>query len=183
MKKKTGSILLYTLIILSTLSVFLAEFIFFTRNRHKVLYLKEKSPYEFKETILEKEKEFSEITFKNGVLYDGIKISLSKEDEYYDSKIIEINEPSGKKLSLEKLIYLNKDILSIGNFQIKEIRDNNNNPYSLPLNKNTVYPELKITYEKIVLNQNIIIIEGIKFTRKDSDEVIIESTNFQIMGE
>ena len=73
--------------------------------------------------------------------------------------------------------------MSIGNFQIKEIRDKNNNPYSLPLNKNTVYPELKITYEKIVLNQNIIIIEGIKFTRKDSDEVIIESTNFQIMGE
>lgn len=183
MNKKTGSILLYTLIILSTLSVFLAEFMFFTRNRHKVLYLKEKSPYEFKEKILEKEKEFSDITFKNGVLYDGIKIILSKKEEYYNSKIIEINEPSDKKISLEKLIYLNKDTLSIGNFKIKEIKDKNNIPYSLPLNKNTVYSELKVIYEKVVLNQNILIIEGIKFTRKDSDEVIIESTNFQIMGE
>ncbi|MBP9477990.1 MAG: hypothetical protein KBF12_05155 [Sebaldella sp.] len=183
MKKKRGSILLYTLIILSGLSIFLVEFIFFTKNRYKVYILKEKSIYELKERILEKEEEFSNATFENGIFYNGIKIMLSRKEDYYNSKVIETNEGLTKKLILENLIYLSKNSLSMANFKIIEIKDKNNNFYSLPLKKNTIYPELIILYEKVILNQKILLIEEISFTRKDSDEIIIENKKFQIMGE
>ena len=177
MKKKRGSILLYTLIILSGLSIFLVEFIFFTKNRYKVYILKDKSIYELKE------EEFSNATFENGIFYNGIKIMLSRKEDYYNSKVIETNEGLTKKLILENLIYLSKNSLSMANFKIIEIKDKNNNFYSLPLKKNTIYPELIILYEKVILNQKILLIEEISFTRKDSDEIIIENKKFQIMGE
>ena len=108
---------------------------------------------------------------------------LSRKEDYYNSKVIETNEGLTKKLILENLIYLSKNSLSMANFKIIEIKDKNNNFYSLPLKKNTIYPELIILYEKVILNQKILLIEEISFTRKDSDEIIIENKKFQIMGE
>lgn len=183
MKKKRGSILLYTLIILSSLSIFLVEFISFTKNRHKVYILKEKSVYEIKEKILEKEEEFSNTIFEKGIHYNGVKIMFSNKEDCYNSKIIEITEGLTKKIILEKLIYLNKNNLSTANFKVIGVKDKNNNFYSLPLKKNTIYPELVILYEKIVLNKKILLIEEISFTRKNSDEIIIENKKFQITGE
>ena len=66
---------------------------------------------------------------------------------------------------------------SIGNFKIKEIKDFSGNKYSLPLEENTVYNNLKIIYFKEVLGKEVNYREELEFKRIDSMTVEIREKN------
>ena len=173
--KNKGSSLLYVLIILSVLSVFLTGFIFFTRNRYKLLNLNSAYSYSVRKRLIENEKIFSESLYKSGLFSDAGRINLDNKYEYYNSGIDETN--------LKRLIYFKQNQKSTGGFYIIAVKDENGNVYQLPLKDNTLYPDLTITYEKNMLNENLSVIENIKFIRKNNDEVSIEASSFYFEGE
>lgn len=179
MNKKNGSTLLYVLITLSALSVFLAEFISFTRNRYKMVYLKNNYSYNIYKKIIQTEQNYSNIIFEKGIFYKGCIVYLENQDEYYNSIIIENSDD----IEIEKLIYLEENTFSIGNFRILSIKDSTDKIYSLPLEKNYLYPNLTITYEKTVLEKKITGTESIEFIRKNTDEVIIKLQGIRLKGE
>ena len=71
-----------------------------------------------------------------------------------------------------------KDTESIGNYRIKSISDENNNEYSLPLEENKVYSELKIVFTRKILGKEILFQEKVGFRRVSPLEVemrVVES--------
>lgn len=179
MKKKNGSTLLYVLITLSGLSVFLSEFISFTRDRYKIVYLKNKYSYNIYKKIIQTEQNYSSIIFEKGIFYKKNILFLKDQDEYYNSIIIENSE----NIKIEKLIYLEENTFSIGRYKILSIKDLNNNIYKLPLEKNSLYPNLIVTYEKTMIEKKITGTENIQFNRKNTDEVIIKSQGISLKGD
>ena len=178
--KNKGSSLLYVLIILSVLSVFLTGFIFFTKNRYKIFKLNSAYSYNLKIRLAENEKAFSASIYKSGIFIAGNKISLNNKYEYYNSGVI---EDSTGETNLKRLLYFKQNEKSTGGFNIADIKDQNGNKYHLPLKENMLYPELIITYEKNILNENISATESIKFIRKNNDKVNIETSSFYFKGE
>ena len=178
--KNKGSSLLYVLIILSVLSVFLSEFVFFTKNRYKLLKLNSAYLYNLKTRLAENEKKFSYSLFKSSIFITGNRIKLNNKYEYYTSGI---TEDSTGKTVLKRLLYLKQNEKSTGGFNITAVKDQNSNIYHLPLIENMLYPDLIIIYEKNILNENISVIENIKFIRKNNDEVTIEADSFYFEGE
>ena len=178
--KNKGSSLLYVLIILSVLSVFLTGFIFFTKNRYKILKLNSAYSYDLKTRLTENEKAFSVSIYKSGIFIAGNKILLNNKYEYYNSGVTEDNTG---KTNLKRLLYFKQSEKSTGGFNIADIKDQNGNSYHLPLKENTLYPDLIIIYEKNILNENISATESIKFIRKNNDEVNIETNSFYFEGD
>ena len=178
--KNKGSSLLYVLIILSVLSVFLSGFIFFTRNRFKILKLNSAYSYDLKKRLIENEKTFSESLYKSGIFSADNRIMLNNKYEYFNSVITEDNTD---KAIVKRLIYSKESKKSTGGFNITAVKDQNNSIYNLPLKENTMYPDLTIIYEKNILNKNISILENIKFIRKNNDEVTVETNSFYFEGE
>ncbi|WP_435308339.1 hypothetical protein [Sebaldella termitidis] len=178
--KNKGSSLLYVLIILSVLSVFLTGFIFFTKNRYKILNLNSAYSYDLKIKLAENEKAFSDSIYKSGILIAGNKISLNNKHEYYNSGVA---EDSTGKTNLKRLLYFKQNEKSTGGFNITDIKDQNGNSYHLPLKENMLYPDLIIIYGKNILNENISAAENIKFIRKNNDEINIETISFYFEGE
>lgn len=181
MNRKKGHTLLYVLIILSTLSFFLMEFIIFTKKRYKNYSLTKESYFISVDTLIQKEYEFSDLMFRKGIFYDENKLSLENSINYYNSRIFE--DTINKSFLLKRIIYFNQDTLSLSNFKIISIKDLNNNFYHLPLEENTLYPDLEIIYEKILLEKKLLLVENINFSRIDNDEVLIETKNFHLKGE
>lgn len=173
--KNRGSSLLYVLIILSVLSVFLTNFILFTKNRHKLLKLNSVYSYDLKKKLIEQETAFSGSLYKSGLFFTNYRVKLNNKFEYYNSGITKNH--SGKTV-IKRLIYSDKNQESTGGFKIITIKDKNSSIYYPPLNENTVYPDLIIIYEKIILNKSISVIENIKFSRKNSNEINVETDNF-----
>ncbi len=173
--KNKGSSLLYVLIILSVLSVFLSGFIFFTKNRYKLLKLNSAYLYNLKTRLAENEKTFPDSLFKSGLFITGNRIKLNNKYEYYNSGI---TEDSTGKPALKRLLYFKQYDKSTGGFNITAVKDQNGNIYDLPLAENMLYPDLIIIYEKNILNENISVTENIKFIRKNNDEVTVETNSF-----
>ena len=76
------------------------------------------------------------------------------------------------------MIFLAKDTESVANYKVKSIRDNNDNEYSLPLEENKVYSELKVVFARKILNEEILFQEKVEFRRLNSLEVemrVVES--------
>ena len=69
------------------------------------------------------------------------------------------------------MIFLAKDNESVGNYKVKSIRDSNDNEYSLPLEENKVYSELKVVFARKILNEEILFQEKVEFRRLSSLEV------------
>ena len=76
------------------------------------------------------------------------------------------------------MIFLAKDTESVGNYKVKSIRDSSDNEYSLPLEENKVYSELKVIFARKILNEEILFQEKVEFRRLSSLEVemrVVES--------
>lgn len=174
--KNKGSSLLYVMVILSALSVFLAGFISFTKNRYEILELNSGYFHNLKKKLIETEKAFSASVYKSGIFSKGNKINLNDKTEYYNSVL------TGED-SIKRLIYFKQNIKSTGGFSVLSVKDQNGNIHSVPLKENTLYPDLAIVYEKKILSENLSAVENIKFFRKNNNEVIIETKNFFIEGE
>ena len=71
------------------------------------------------------------------------------------------------------LLYLRNDENSIGGFHIKEIKNENGNILKIPLQKNRVYKNLEIVYEKEVLKEKIYFKEKIDINRMNALKVSI----------
>jgi hypothetical protein len=178
--RNKGSSLLYVLVILSFLSVFLTSFIFFTRNRYKILKLNHGYSYSLKKKLVENEKIFSDSVYKSGIFFEGDKIILNNKSEYYNSVIIKNFQGENH---IKRLIFFKQNQESIGGFKILHIKDQNGSIYYQPLKENSLYPDLTITYQKNILNEDISFIEEIKFSRKNNDEIIIDAKSFYLKGE
>ena len=76
------------------------------------------------------------------------------------------------------MIFLAKNTESVGNYKVKSIRDSNDNEYSLPLEENKVYSELKVIFARKILDEEILFCEKIVFKRVSPLEVemrVVES--------
>ena len=78
---------------------------------------------------------------------------------------------------MKRLLFSGNHEESIGNFKIKEIKDFAGNGYSLPLEENTVYNNLKIIYFKEILGKEVNYREELEFKRIDSMTVEIQEKN------
>ena len=122
------------------------------------------------EEIVEKLYKIRKRILKKGILKNGVVIIINKKEDYFDSSITrDINGNS----ELTPLLYLRNDENSIGGFHIKEIKNENGNILKIPLQKNRVYKNLEIVYEKEVLKEKIYFKEKIDINRMNALKVSI----------
>ena len=84
-------------------------------------------------------------------------------------------------LRSEKLIFLPKNAQSIGGFTVKSIKDSSENEYFLPLDKNTVYGDLEVIFERKILDAEIFYKEKISFKRKNATLVEMSVLSSEIL--
>ena len=72
---------------------------------------------------------------------------------------------------IKNLIFLAKDTESVGNYKVKSIRDSNDNEYSLPLEENKVYSDLKVIFGRKILGEELLFCEKVGFKRVSPLEV------------
>ncbi|RRD39349.1 hypothetical protein EII29_07080 [Leptotrichia sp. OH3620_COT-345] len=173
--KKRGVSLVYVLIVLSMISVFSVSFIFSVKEKSDIISLKNRSNEKSLTSIdylINKEKKNAERIMIKGLLTDKVYIFPQNTEQYFNSKIqIKASEDN----QIKKLIFFPESTKSMGDFRIEKIVDRSGNFYSLPLNENTVYDDMEITYIKTVLKEKITFIEKISFKRLDSTSVKIIS--------
>ena len=120
-----------------------------------------------KNFLIQKENQNVERILNKGILFDGNRFSLDKKERYFDS----ILKKNGQAVEIKNLIFLAKDTESIGNYKVKSIRNSNDNEYSLPLEENKVYSELKVIFARKILDEEILFQEKVEFRRLSSLEV------------
>ena len=120
-----------------------------------------------KKFLVQKENENVERILNKRILFNGSTVSLDKKERYFDS----ILKKNGQAVEIKNLIFLAKDTESLGNYKVKSIRDSIDNEYSLPLEENKVYSELKVIFARKILNEEILFKEKIEFRRLSSLEV------------
>ena len=174
-KRNEGASLVYVLVILSIISAFSINFAYYVRQKKEMMFLKsQKENNVEKKYLIYKENQNVERILNKGILFDGNRFSLDKKERYFDS----ILKKNGQAVEIKNLIFLAKDTESIGNYKVKSIRDNNDNEYSLPLEENKVYSELKVVFARKILNEEILFQEKVEFRRLSSLEVemrVVES--------
>lgn len=169
--KNRGASLIQVLIVLSIITAFSVNFIYFVKERSSIVLIKNKAEGKIGKRYLEEmENRNSERIYNNGVSNNGIKILPVRKEEYFDSVIIMDIHGNGK---LVPLLYMKSDEKSIGGFQIKQINDENGSILQLPLLENTVYRNLEIIYEKEVLGEKIYFRENLSIERTSSVAVVV----------
>ena len=177
-KKSKGASLIYVLIILSIITIFTVNFIYFLKERSNIAFVKKSIESRISKKYLEKmEEKNGKRILKKGILKNGVVIIINKKEDYFDSSITrDINGNS----ELTPLLYLRNDENSIGGFHIKEIKNENGNILKIPLQKNRVYKNLEIVYEKEVLKEKIYFKEKIDINRMNAlkESISIISSGF-----
>ncbi len=172
-----GASLIYVLIVLSIILSFSTGFVYFVKERSRINFLKERKgktgAVSEKYLAYMEEKNSGRIGLK-GIVFNGKKEFLEESSYYFNRKFI-IDKMGNNKL--ERLIFLGKGNESIGNFKIKEIKDEEGVHYLLPLDRNTVYKTLEVIYSKKILNKEIVYKEEISFKRQDAVTVEIIERN------
>ena len=174
-KRNKGASLVYVLVILSIISAFSINFVYYVQQKKDMIFLKSHKEIKIeKKFLIQKENQNIERILKNGINFDGNLVLLEKKERYFDSVL----KKDGQNAELKNLIFLGKDIESIGNYRIKSISDESDNEYSLPLEENKVYGELKVIFARKILDEEILFCEKIVFKRVSPLEVemrVVES--------
>ena len=174
-KRNKGASLVYVLVILSIISAFSINFIYYVQQKKDMIFLKSHKETKIeKKFLIQKENQNMERILKNGINFDGNLVLLEKKERYFDSVL----KKDGQNAELKNLIFLGKDIESIGNYRIKSISDESDNEYLLPLEENKVYGELKVIFARKILDEEILFCEKIVFKRVSPLEVemrVVES--------
>ena len=167
-KRNAGASLVYVLVILSIISAFSINFVYYVQQKKEMVFLKSSKENKIEKKFLtQKENQNMERILNKGILFDGNTVSLDKKERYFDS----ILKKNGQIIEMKNLVFLPKETESIGNYRIKSIKDSNDNEYSLPLEENKVYSELKVIFVRKILNEEILFQEKIEFRRLNSLEV------------
>ena len=167
-KRNKGASLVYVLVILSIISAFSINFVYYVQQKKDMIFLKSHKETKIeKKFLIQKENQNMERILKNGINFDGNLVLLEKKERYFDSVL----KKDGQNAELKNLIFLGKDIESIGNYRIKSISDESDNEYSLPLEENKVYGELKVIFARKILDEEILFCEKIVFKRVSPLEV------------
>ena len=167
-KRNEGASLVYVLVILSIISAFSINFAYYVRQKKEMVFLKSQKENKVeKNFLIQKENQNVERILNKGILFDGNRFSLDKKERYFDS----ILKKNGQAVEIKNLIFLAKDTESIGNYKVKSIRDSSDNEYSLPLEENKVYSELKVVFARKILDEEILFQEKVEFRRLSSLEV------------
>ena len=174
-KRNAGASLVYVLVILSIISAFSINFVYYVQQKKEMVFLKSSKENKIEKKFwTQKENQNMERILNKGILFDGNTVSLDKKERYFDS----ILKKNGQIIEMKNLVFLPKETESIGNYRIKSIKDSNDNEYSLPLEENKVYSELKVIFARKILNEEILFQEKIEFRRLSSLEVemrVVES--------
>ncbi|ERK49622.1 hypothetical protein [Leptotrichia wadei] len=174
-KRNKGASLVYVLVILSIISAFSINFVYYVQQKKDMIFLKSHKETKIeKKFLIQKENQNIERILKNGINFDGNLVLLEKKERYFDSVL----KKDGQNAELKNLIFLGKDIESIGNYRIKSISDESDNEYLLPLEENKVYSELKVIFERKILGEEILFCEKVGFKRVSPLEVemrVVES--------
>ena len=174
-KRNKGASLVYVLVILSIISAFSINFVYYVQQKKDMIFLKSHKEIKIeKKFLIQKENQNIERILKNGINFDGNLVLLEKKERYFDSVL----KKDGQNAELKNLIFLGKDIESIGNYRIKSISDESDNEYLLPLEENKVYSELKVIFGRKILGEEILFCEKIVFKRVSPLEVemrVVES--------
>lgn len=174
-EKNRGVSLIYVLIVLSIITVFSFNFMYFVREKVKINSLVKSERKVSKSFLIQKEEENLERIMKKGIYFNNENVNLETREKYFDSNI---GIDNLGKTELKKLIYLSSGFESVGGYRIKEVMDEDGNKYGIPLKENEVYRNLKIIYSRKVLGEEIEYEEKISFRRKSLKEIeitIIES--------
>ena len=167
-KRNAGASLVYVLVILSIISAFSINFVYYVQQKKEMVFLKSSKENKIEKKFLtQKENQNMERILNKGILFDGNTVSLDKKERYFDS----ILKKNGQTIEMKNLVFLPKETESIGNYRIKSIKDTSNNEYSLPLEENKVYSELKVIFARKILNEEILFQEKIEFGRLSPLEV------------
>ena len=167
-KRNEGASLVYVLVILSIISAFSINFAYYVRQKKEMVFLKsQKENNVEKKYLIQKENQNVERILNKGILFDGNTVLLDRRERYFDSAL----KKDGQAVEIKNLIFLAKDTESVGNYKVKSIRDSNDNEYSLPLEENKVYSELKVIFARKILNEEIMFQEKVEFRRLSSLEV------------
>ena len=174
-KRNKGASLVYVLVILSIISAFSINFVYYVQQKKDMIFLKSHKETKIeKKFLIQKENQNIERILKNGINFDGNLVLLEKKERYFDSVL----KKDRQNTELKNLIFLGKDIESIGNYRIKSISDESDNEYSLPLEENKVYSELKVIFGRKILGEEILFCEKVGFKRVSPLEVemrVVES--------
>ena len=174
-KRNKGASLVYVLVILSIISAFSINFVYYVQQKKDMVFLKSRKESKVeKKFLVQKENQNVERILESGISFDGNLIFLEKKERYFDSVL----KKDEQNIELKNLIFLGKDIESIGNYRIKSISDESDNEYSLPLEENKVYGELKVIFARKILDEEILFCEKIVFKRVSPLEVemkVVES--------
>ena len=174
-KRNKGASLVYVLVILSIISAFSINFVYYVQQKKDMIFLKSHKETKIeKKFLIQKENQNIERILKNGINFDGNLVLLEKKERYFDSVL----KKDRQNAELKNLIFLGKDIESIGNYRIKSISDESDNEYSLPLEENKVYSELKVIFGRKILGEEILFCEKVGFKRVSPLEVemrVVES--------
>ena len=169
-KRNAGASLVYVLVILSIISAFSINFVYYVQQKKEMVFLKNQKENKIeKKFLLQKENQNMERILNKGILFEGSMAVPDKKEQYFDS----ILEKDGQQIEMKKLIFLKKDTESIGNYRIKSIKDSSENEYFLPLEENKVYGELKVVFARKILDEEILFQERIEFRRANPLEVEI----------
>ena len=174
-KRNKGASLVYVLVILSIISAFSINFVYYVQQKKDMIFLKSHKETKIeKKFLIQKENQNMERILKNGINFDGNLVLLEKKERYFDSVL----KKDRQNAELKNLIFLGKDIESIGNYRIKSISDESDNEYLLPLEENKVYSELKVIFGRKILGEEILFCEKVGFKRVSPLEVemrVVES--------
>ena len=174
-KRNAGASLVYVLAILSIISAFSINFVYYVQQKKEMVFLKSSKENKIEKKFLtQKENQNMERILNKGILFDGNTVSLDKKERYFDS----ILKKNGQIIEMKNLVFLPKETESIGNYMIKSVKDSNDNEHYLPLEENKVYSELKVIFVRKILKEEILFQEKIEFRRLSSLEVemrVVES--------
>ena len=174
-KRNEGASLVYVLVILSIISAFSINFAYYVRQKKEMVFFKSQKENKVeKKFLVQKENQNVERILNKGILFDGNTVLLDRRERYFDS----ILKKNRQTIEIKNLIFLAKDTESVGNYKVKSIRDSSDNEYSLPLEENKVYSELKVIFARKILNEEILFQEKVEFRRLSSLEVemrVVES--------
>ena len=167
-KRNKGASLVYVLVILSIISAFSINFVYYVQQKKDMVFLKSRKESRVeKKFLVQKENQNVERILNKGILFDGNTVLLDRRERYFDSAL----KKDGQVVEIKNLIFLAKDAESVGNYKVKSIRDSSDNEYYLPLEENKVYSELKVVFARKILNEEIMFQEKVEFRRLSSLEV------------
>ena len=164
--KNSGASLVYVMVILSIISAFSINFVYYIHQKKEMVFLKSQKENQNVKKIMD-----------NGIYFNENLVTLEKKEQYFDSRL----ENDGQEIKMEKLIFLKKDSESIGNYMVKSIKDSNENEYFLPLEENKVYGELKVVFARKILDKEILFQEKIEFRRINPMEVEMKVLESQFL--